>query len=221
MSTPLTHVHEGQPLLHAGAPVESARLVMLLVHGRGATADGILGLAGEFPFPDIAYLAPQAAGRSWYPLSFLAPMPDNEPGLSSALQRIGDLVAQLGGQGIAPDRIVIGGFSQGACLSLEFAARHPQRYAGIVAFSGGLIGPPGTPRDYPGTFTGTPVFLGCSDIDAHVPVARVHESADVFRRMGADVDARIYPGMGHTINEDEIAAVSRLLAPPPQGVSGG
>jgi predicted esterase len=139
-------------------------------------------------------------------------MQDNEPGLTSALGVLARLVERLTAQQIPPERIALLGFSQGACLSLEFAARHPQRYKAVVGLSGGLIGPPGTPRDYPGSFDGAPVFLGCSDVDAHIPLARVQESADVFRRMGAAVDERIYPGMGHTVNEDEIAAIQSLLA---------
>ena len=138
-------------------------------------------------------------------------MPQNEPGLSSALRTIERLVQTLQQQQIPADRIALMGFSQGACLTLEFAARHAQRYAVIAGFSGGVIGPPGTPRDYSGTFDGTPVFLGCSDVDQHIPVERVHESADVFARMGARVDKRIYPGMAHTIIAAEIEAVDALL----------
>ncbi len=138
-------------------------------------------------------------------------MPQNEPGLSSALRMIERLVQTLEQQQIPADRIALMGFSQGACLTLEFAARHAQRYAVIAGFSGGVIGPPGTPRDYSGTFDGTPVFLGCSDVDQHIPVERVHESADVFARMGARVDKRIYPGMAHTIIAAEIEAVDALL----------
>ena len=182
------------------------------MHGRGASAEDILGVAAELRADDIAYLAPQAADRTWYPNSFLTPIPKNEPWLTSALGVLGRLVANLGEQGYPPDRIVLLGFSQGACLSLEFAARNPQRYAAVVGFSGGLIGPPGTPRNYPGSLAGAPVFLGCSDIDPHIPLERVHESADVFRRMGAAVDERTYKGMGHTINGDELDAVRRLVA---------
>jgi predicted esterase len=204
--------HAGQPVLHAGPPIADARIVAIMLHGRGASAEDILGLAGELSARDVAYLAPQAAGRTWYPYSFLAPMPQNEPGLSSALRVIERLVETLQQQQIPPNRIALMGFSQGACLTLEFSARHAQRYAVIAGFSGGVIGPPGTPRDYEGTFAGTPVFLGCSDIDPHIPVERVHESADVFARMGARVDKRIYPGMAHTIIASEIDAVDALLA---------
>lgn len=208
------HPHEHQPVLTFGPPPAQARLGAILVHGRGASAEDILGLAHELAIPDIAYVAPQAAGNTWYPYSFLSPIAQNEPGLSSALQVIAGLVDHLGQQGLPPERVVLMGFSQGACLALEFAARHARRYAAIAAFSGGVIGPAGTPRDYAGSFAGTPVFLGCSDVDPHIPVERVRESAEIFRRMGATVDERIYPRMGHTINQDELAAVGRLLAPP-------
>jgi predicted esterase len=203
--------HAGQPVLHAGAPLAEARIVAIMLHGRGASAEDILGLAAEFSPRDVAYLAPQAAGRAWYPYSFLAPMLQNEPGLSSALGVIERLVETLAQQQIPANRIALMGFSQGACLTLEFSARHPQRYAVVAGFSGGVIGPPGTPRDYQGTFGGTPVFLGCSDVDPHIPVERVHETAELFARMGASVDKRIYPGMAHTISASEIDAVDALL----------
>jgi predicted esterase len=203
--------HRGQPVLTLGPAPEAARLTMIMAHGRGASAEDMLGLAAEFGTNDVAFLAPQAAGHTWYPNSFLYPIQDNEPWLTSALGVIAALVDGLIARQIPHGRIALIGFSQGACLSLEFAARHPQRYAAVVGLSGGLIGPPGTPRDYPGSFDGAPVFLGCSDIDPHIPLARVQESAEVFRRMGASVDERIYPGMGHTVSEDEIGAVTRLL----------
>lgn len=204
--------HRGQPILAAGAPLAEAPAAMILVHGRGAGAEDILALAGELARPDLAALAPQAAGHTWYPRTFLAPIPDNEPFLSSALAALGAVLAQVGAAGIPPARTVLLGFSQGACLVSEFAARNARRYGGLVGLSGGLIGPDGTPRDYPGDLAGTPVFLGCSDVDAHIPVERVHESADVLRGLGGDVDARIYPGMGHTVNRDELGAVRALLA---------
>jgi len=155
---------------------------MIMVHGRGASAEDMLGLAAELGATDVAILAPQAAGRTWYPYSFLSPLQDNEPGITSGLGVIAALVDGLVAQQIPHGRIALLGFSQGACLSLEFAARHPQRYAAVAGLSGGLIGPPGTPRDYPGSLGGAPVFLGCSDIDPHIPLARVHETTDVFRR---------------------------------------
>ena len=203
--------HAGQPVLHRGAALQDARLAVVLVHGRGASAEDILGLADELSMSDVAWLAPQARHGTWYPYSFLAPLAQNQPGLDSALGVLEHLVAEITRSGPGPERIALMGFSQGACLSLEFAARHAQRYAAIVGFSGGLIGPPRTPRDYTGGFDGTPVFLGCSDRDPHIPAERVHESAAVFARMGAAVDERIYPGMGHTIARDELEAAATLL----------
>jgi predicted esterase len=203
--------HAGQPVLQKGPAPGAARLSVILVHGRGGSAEDLLALADQFKTADVSYLAPQAAAHTWYPYSFLAPMDQNEPGISSALGVLGGLIGTLGEQGVSADRIVMLGFSQGACLALEFAARHPRRYAGVVGLSGGLIGPPGTPRTYAGSLDGTPVFLGCSDVDAHIPLDRVNESADVFRRLGGEVDERIYPRMGHTVNADEVVAVRTLL----------
>jgi len=205
-------IHRGQPILAAGRPLAEAEAAMVLVHGRGGSPEDLLGLAADLNRPELAYVAPQAAGHTWYPYSFLAPLAQNEPGLSSALELLGDLVAHLEQGGIPAERIVLLGFSQGACLSLEFAARNARRYGGVVALSGGLIGPPGTPRDYTGSLAGTPVFLGCSDRDPHIPKERVDESAAVFEKMGAAVTERIYPGMGHTVNEDEMDFVRRLLS---------
>lgn len=185
---------------------------MVMVHGRGATAESILELARELRHPDFAYLAPQAAGYTWYPYSFLAPLQRNEPFLSSALARLGEVVALLAAGGIPAERTVLLGFSQGACLTVEFAARNARRYGGIAGLSGGLIGPPETPRNYGGSFAGTPVFLGCSDDDPHVPRERVDETAEVLQRLGAGVTERIYPGLGHTVNEDELDAVRRMMA---------
>jgi predicted esterase len=203
--------HQGQPLAWAGRPAAEAAAAMVMVHGRGATAESILTLADEFRRDDFAYVAPQAAGYSWYPFSFMAPMPQNEPGLSSGLARIGEVMAQLEAAGMPAERIVLLGFSQGACLSLEFAARNAKRYGAVIGLSGGLIGPPGTPREYPGSFAGTPVFLGCSDRDPHIPRERVDESAMVLKTMGAEVTERIYPAMGHTVNEKEMSFVRGLL----------
>jgi predicted esterase len=184
---------------------------MVLVHGRNATAESILELTREFDAPGLAYLAPQAAGHTWYPQRFLAPLRENEPYLSSALQVITDTLAQVTAAGIPLARTVLLGFSQGACLVLEYAARHAQRYGGVVGFSGGLIGPEGTPRDYAGSLDGTPVFLGCSDVDSHIPKARVHHSAEMLTTLGGAVTARLYPGMGHTVNHDEIKFVRAML----------
>ena len=203
--------HRGQPVVMAGRPLDQADAAVVMVHGRGATAESILTLADEFGRPELAYVAPQAAGHTWYPYGFMAPTQQNEPYLSSALEVLEELLEKLAAEGIPAERTVLLGFSQGACLSLEFAARHARRYGGIIGLSGGLIGPPGTPRAYAGSCAGTPVFLGCSDVDAHIPVDRVRESADVFARLGAAVDARIYPGMGHTVNDDELQAARAVL----------
>jgi len=205
--------HRGRPVLAAGRPLGEADAAMILVHGRGGSAADMLGLAAELHRPELAYLAPQAAGNTWYPYSFLAPLEQNEPGLSSGLEVLADLVAHLHQAGIPAERIVLLGFSQGACLSLEFAARNARRWGGVVALSGGLIGPLGTPRSYAGSFDGAPVFLGCSDRDPHIPKERVDESATVCERMGAVVTERIYPGLGHTVNEDELDFVRELVAP--------
>lgn len=210
------HPHAGQPVLRSGPLPKEARLAAIVLHGRGASAEDILGLAHQFSARDIAYVAPQAAGSTWYPYSFLAPLAQNEPWLGSALRVVAGLVQDFAEQGIPAERLVVMGFSQGACLTLEFAARHARRYAAVVAFTGGLIGPPGTPRDYTGDFAGTPILIGSSDVDPHVPLERVHESTAVFRRMGAIVDERIYPRMGHTINADELQAADALLAGEPR-----
>jgi len=206
-----TGPHQGGAIVTGGAPITEARGALILIHGRGGTAEMVLQLTAHLEVEDLAWLAPQAADNSWYPYSFLSPIPRNEPGISSAMQVLADLVAQVERAGIPAARIALAGFSQGACLTLEFGARHARRYGALIGFSGGLIGPDGTPRDYSGSLAHTPVFLGCSDVDAHIPVARVHESADVLTRLGADVDTRIYPGMGHTINEDELVAVRAIL----------
>ena len=189
-----------------------AKAAVLMLHGRGASAESMLALADALAQPGLAYLAPQAVGHSWYPHSFTAPIERNEPWLSSALRSVDRLLERLGEGGFPAPRVALLGFSQGACLGLEYAARHARRYAGAIGLSGGLIGPEGTPRDYPGSLAGTPVFLGCSDIDPHIPLARVHETTEVLRRLGADVTERIYPGMGHLINDDEMKFVRGLLA---------
>jgi predicted esterase len=206
-----SHLHSGQPLARAGRPLDQAQAALLLLHGRGATADGILLLAEELFHPAYAYLAPQAAGNTWYPYTFLASLHENEPWLSAALQRVGQLVEQIEAAGVPAERIVLGGFSQGACLASEFMARNARRYGGLIGFSGGLIGPLGMARAYAGSLEGTPIFLGCSDVDGHIPKARVEETADVLERLGGQVTLRLYPGMGHTINADEIVQARALL----------
>jgi predicted esterase len=204
--------HDGQPLFTAGESIDQARAAMLMLHGRGATAADILTLVPHLPHDGFAFLAPQAADNAWYPNRFMAPIPSNEPWLSSALALVGDILNRLQADGLAPERTILLGFSQGACLALEFAARNARRYGGLVGLSGGLIGPDGTPRDYPGSLLGTPVFLGCSDEDLHIPKERVEETAQVLRRLGGDVTARLYPAMGHTINQDEIDFVRGMMA---------
>ena len=203
--------HQGQPLLTAGEPIEKAQAAMIMIHGRGATAESILELASQFDAPGFVYLAPQAANQTWYPYSFLAPLANNEPGLSSGLAVIESILAQLSSAGISPERTILLGFSQGACLALEFVARHAQRYGGAVGLSGGLIGPDDTPRDYAGSLAGTPIFLGCSDIDPHIPKERVELSAEVLQRLGGNVTMRLYRGMGHTVNLDEIRFVRGMI----------
>jgi predicted esterase len=185
---------------------------MILLHGRGASAEDILGLRDEFGFRDVVYFAPEAAGRAWYPYSFLAPIEQNEPWLSQSLAKVGETVDAALRQGIARENIVIAGFSQGACLATEFVARNAARYGGLIAFTGGLIGPPGTEFHHDGNLAGTPVFFGAGDPDAHVPWQRVEDSARVLGNMGADVTLRRYPGMPHTVARDEIAAAKAILA---------
>lgn len=208
--------HGGQPLSSAGAPLGESRGVMIMVHGRGAGPRNILDLVPALGHPECSYLAPAAANHTWYPYSFMADTAKNEPGLSSALTVLDDLVEDLVARGIHKKHIALLGFSQGACLSAEFAVRHADRFGGLIVLSGGLIGPPGTNWNYPGSFAGTPVFFGCSDVDAHIPRQRVDESAEVFTRRGAEVTTRIYPGMGHLVNDDEIAfardVMDRILA---------
>jgi predicted esterase len=203
--------HAGGRVIEAGASLARASAVVILVHGRNAAPENILDLVPRFDRPHLAYLAPAAANRTWYPYSFLADISSNEPGLSSGLGVLASLVERVESARIPRTRIVLAGFSQGACLASEFAVRHASRFGGVMAFSGGVIGPPGTRWDYDGSFDGTPVFLGCSDTDSHVPAARVEESAALFTRMGADVTLRLYPGMGHLINDDEIAHAQRIL----------
>jgi predicted esterase len=203
--------HKEQPVLSAGVPLGQGRGVVLMVHGRGAGPANILDLVPRFDRPDLTYLAPTAAGRTWYPYSFMEERERNEPGLSSALRVLAGLVDDVVTSGTPKERIVLLGFSQGACLTAEFAASHAARYGGVVLYSGGLIGPPGTGWNDHGSFDGTPVFLGCSDVDAHIPKARVDESAEVFTRMGAAVTLRFYPGMAHVVNDDEIAVARDLL----------
>jgi predicted esterase len=190
---------------------------MVLIHGRGASPESILSLTHELTGDlGFAFVAPGASEstahpRSWYPNSFLAPVAANEPGLSSALAKIEDAVSGLAHHGINPENIILLGFSQGACLATEFAARHARRWGAVVALTGGLIGDRISPEGHSGDLEGTPIFLGCSDRDPHVPLWRVDESEDVFRRMGAEVEKRIYPGMPHTVIQDELDWVDSAM----------
>src|SRR5687768_9708317 len=211
----MTDPHANAPVLTSGPRSEDAAGTLILIHGRGATAESILSLLPELELDDIAVaaLAPQAAGNTWYPYSFLAPLDANQPYLDSALRKVEKIVSDLLSRGIDSERMALLGFSQGACLACEFAARHarPRGYAAVLALSGGLIGPPGTPRNYSGSLAGTEIFLGCSDVDPHIPWERVEETAAVFSTLGAAVDMRKYPGMPHTINHDEIDACRTIL----------
>jgi phospholipase/carboxylesterase len=202
--------HQGQPVLQAGEPLDRARAAMILAHGRGASAADILTIAGEAMFPGVAYLAPQAAGSAWYPHPFTAPWESNEPYLSSAVEVLASLLAKVEAS-VPAEKIVLLGFSQGGCLVLEFAARNARRYGGVVGLSCGLIGPDRTPRDYPGRFDGTPVFLGCSDVDPYIKKERVLEAGEVFERMRASVTLRLYEAMGHMVNPDEIEEVRKIV----------
>jgi phospholipase/carboxylesterase len=204
-------IAHGQRVVQAGEPLNTAHAAMILLHGRGATAEDIMTIAAEVQAPGWAYFAPQAAGSAWYPNPFTAPIESNEPYLSAALDMISNLIERVEAS-LPAQRIFLLGFSQGACLTLEWAARHARRYGAIAGLSGGLIGPDGTSRDYPGSFDGTPIFLGCSDVDPYIGKDRVEEGARVFERLGASVDLRLYPEMGHLVNEDEIAALMDLTA---------
>jgi phospholipase/carboxylesterase len=203
--------HRNQPVLQRGTPLNAAKGAVVLLHGRGASADDILGLAQDFDLPDLAYLAPEAAEHTWYPYSFLSPIEQNQPWLDSALKLVGETVQRATAAGIERQNVAIVGFSQGACLATEFVVRNATRYGGLVAFTGGLIGPPGAKFSYSGELSGTPCFLGAGDRDPHVPWKRVEESAAVLSDLGAAVTLRRYPGLPHTINQDEIDHAKIIL----------
>jgi phospholipase/carboxylesterase len=204
--------HQGQQLVTAGTPLDEADAAMVLVHGRGATARSIVQMGQEVHREGVALLAPQAARNTWYPNSFLAPVERNEPGRSSGLRAVDDAVERAAEAGIDRERVLLLGFSQGACLASEYVARNPRRYGGLVALSGGLIGETVDPTSYEGDVEETPVFLGCSDVDPHIPLERVKETSEAFELLHGDVDERIYEGMGHGVNEDELEAVADLVA---------
>ncbi|NET39880.1 MAG: phospholipase [Cyanothece sp. SIO1E1] len=209
---PFKGPHQGQNLYQAGADPENAKAAMIMIHGRGATPQSLLPLGSEIEKnSEITLFAPQAQGFTWYPFSFLAPPEQNQPGLNSGLQAISDAIAKAEELGFSKDKIFLLGFSQGACLASEFVARHTQKYAGLFVLSGGMIGNQLHPDLYSGDLERTPVFLGCSDVDFHVPVERVHDSAEILESLNAEVTKVIYPNMGHTVNEDEIGHINRIV----------
>ena len=204
--------HQGQELATGGEPLDEADAAMVLVHGRGATAQSILQMGRELQEDGLALLAPQAARNTWYPNSFLQPVESNEPGRSSGLQAIADAIERATDHGIPTERVLVLGFSQGACLGTEYVARNPERYGGVVALSGGLIGESIEPEEFEGSLDDTPAFLGCSDVDPHIPEERVHVTTEVLERLDADVEERIYEGMGHGVNDDEVEYVREMVA---------
>lgn len=207
-------LHQSQPVLTAGPDLQAARAAMIMLHGRGAGAWDILGLADALELDDVAYLAPEAANATWYPNRFIMPVASNEPWLSSALVVVGDLVTRIQRAGIPDDRIFILGFSQGGCLALEFLARAPRRLGGLFALSAALIENGDAPREYAGDLQRMPVFLACSDIDPHIPLARVQRSSTILSALNADVRETIYPGMGHMVNADELTRVRAIVGEP-------
>lgn len=202
--------HQNQPILAAGTKLEEATSAMILLHGRGANAEDIISLSTYMSKPGMAYIAPQAEGYTWYPNRFLFPVEQNEPHLSDALNVVDKLVKLIESHNIPTEKIVIGGFSQGACLSSEYVIRNPKRYGGLLVFSGGYIGS-ASKRQEAGDLQGTPAFIGCSDIDPHIPLQRVQDTSALLTSMKADVTERIYPDMAHTINDEEIMLANELL----------
>ncbi|MGJ3238210.1 MAG: alpha/beta hydrolase [Anaerolineae bacterium] len=205
------NIHKEQPVTMRGVPLAQARAAMILIHGRGSDANGIIPLINHFEVDHFTYLAPNAANSAWYPQRFIEPRESNQPYLTSALAKVEAVLQEVQDAGISPEKVILLGFSQGACLATEFAARNPRRYGGVVALSGGLIGTDAELTGYEGSLAETPVFIGCSDVDFHIPVERVHQTRDIMQRLGATVDERIYEGMGHTINDDEVAAVNAMM----------
>jgi predicted esterase len=204
--------HEHAQIYAAGESLDIASAALILLHGRGATAEDILSLSAPLTQPGLSYLAPQADGYTWYPNRFIFPVEQNEPHLSSALALVDRIVTQVQGLGIATERIFLGGFSQGACLASEYVIRNPRRYGGLLVFSGGYIGPLNQTREPVGTLQGMPAFVGCSDVDPHIPLQRVKETTSLLTALGAQVTERIYPDMGHTINEEELTLAQEILS---------
>lgn len=203
--------HQGQPIETAGASPQAAEAAVIMLHGRGATAQSILSLSDEFDHPGVMYLAPQAARNTWYPRSGYAPFEDNEPWFSSALDCVSNALEKAAAAGIPPERTLFLGFSQGGCLVSEFVVRNARHYGGLVVLSGSLLGPDRTQSDYDGSLDGMPVFFGCSDDDPYVPVERIRDSARVFSQLDGEVTDRLYEGLGHTINDDEIQMITTFI----------
>jgi phospholipase/carboxylesterase len=199
-------------VIYAGAKLEDAGKVLIMLHGRGASAADIISLGAHLEINNFSLVAPQATNNTWYPYSFMAPAIKNEPWLSSALSLLQEILNDIISKEIEKKNIYFLGFSQGACLMLEFVTRHANKYGGIIAFTGGLIGETLKTDNYQGNFLHTPVFIGSSDPDPHVPVSRVQETTDIIKNMHASITVKIYPGMGHTINDDEIAYANEILA---------
>ena len=204
---------KAKDVVQAGRPLDEADKALVLLHGRFASAESILPLAEALGAGDFAVAAPQAPEGQWYPQGFVAPRQQNEPYLTDALARLDGLLTELKSAGIHRERVVLAGFSQGACLAAEFAASRAQRYGGLLIFSGGLIGQGASvsAEAYAGSLSGTPVFSGCSDVDPHIPLERVKETSQILSGMGASVDEQIYPGMGHTITEAELEQARRVI----------
>jgi phospholipase/carboxylesterase len=207
-----TGPHTGEKIIYAGEPVDRAARAMILMHGRGAYAESMQGFIDELRAGRMVFIIPQAENLTWYPHRFIEKRKVNEPDLSSALQLIDAIVTALSSGNISRENIYLLGFSQGACLAADYAARFPARYGGIFILSGGLIGDRLDPSDYSGDLRQTPVFLGCSDMDFHIPEARVHESAGIFRQLNASVTEKIYPGLGHSVSREEIEIVKDILS---------
>lgn len=211
MTTSPDNPHLSQPVATRGCDLESAKCVAIMVHGRYRDTNDILQVADRLDLEQVAYLAPAASGNSWYPNKFMDPVENNQPYYDYSLAIIDKLVNALKAKGFKSTQILLAGFSQGACLVTEYAVRHATHYGGIVVFTGGLGGPGGTRWEYDGDFQGTPVFLGCSDVDEWIPEHRVHETAEVMKAMGAEVEVVIYKGMEHIINDDEIKKARRIF----------
>lgn len=208
---PFKGPHQKTQRATAGADADKAPGAVIFIHGRGASANSILPLSRDLDAADFHLVAPQANGNTWYPYSFLMPTEKNEPGLSSGLQAIADIITDLESKGVSKEQIILCGFSQGACLASEYVARHPARYGGLIAFSGGLIGDSVNADNYNGSLKNTPFFIGCSDIDSHIPVERVHDTAEIMEKLGAAVTKKVYPGMGHTIIADEVEHAKKII----------